>query len=64
MSHVIVCDVNDMGCDRRMRAGYAAAFVARPGKVLYPLGPQPDSIASDYRETARLIIAAEAAGHR
>ena len=25
-----------------LRAGCAAAFVARPGKVLYPLGPKPD----------------------
>ena len=45
-----------------LRAGYAAAFVGRPGRVLYPLGPQPDIIASDFREVARLIIAAEATG--
>jgi 2-haloacid dehalogenase len=44
-----------------LRAGYAAAFVARPGKVLYPLGPQPDIVAPDFRETARQIIAAEGA---
>jgi 2-haloacid dehalogenase len=45
-----------------LRAGYAAAFVARPGKVLYPLGPQPDIVAPDFREVARRIIAAEVPG--
>jgi 2-haloacid dehalogenase len=42
-----------------LRAGCAAAFVARPGKVLYPLGPQPDITAPDFRTAANLIIAAE-----
>jgi len=42
-----------------LRAGYAAAFIARPGKVLYPLGPQPDIVAPDFREAARRIIEAE-----
>lgn len=44
-----------------MRAGCAAAFVARPGKVLYPLGPQPDIIGPDLRVVADHIAAAE--GH-
>jgi 2-haloacid dehalogenase len=44
-----------------LRAGYAAAFVARPGKVLYPLGPQPDISAPDFRAVARAIVAAERA---
>lgn len=42
-----------------LQAGYAAAFVARPGKVLYPLGPKPDVTASDFRTVARQIVAAE-----
>lgn len=42
-----------------LQAGYAAAFVARPGKVLFPLGPQPDITASDFRSVARLIVDAE-----
>jgi 2-haloacid dehalogenase len=42
-----------------LRAGYAAAFVARPGKVLYPLGPKPDISGPDFRSVAGLIIAAE-----
>jgi 2-haloacid dehalogenase len=42
-----------------LQAGCAAAFVARPGKVLYPLGPKPDIVGPDLREVARQIIAAE-----
>ena len=30
-----------------MQAGCAAAFVARPGKVLYPLAPAPDVVGPD-----------------
>jgi 2-haloacid dehalogenase len=44
-----------------LRAGCAAAFVARPGKVLYPLGPQPDIVAPDFRAAARQIVAVETA---
>ena len=43
-----------------LRAGCAAAFVARPGKVLYPLGPKPDITGPDFRRVATLIVAAEA----
>jgi 2-haloacid dehalogenase len=39
-----------------MRAGCAAAFIARPGKVLNPLAPRPDVIGSDLREVAAQII--------
>jgi 2-haloacid dehalogenase len=42
-----------------LRAGYAAAFVARPGKVLYPLGPQPDIAGPDFRKVAQAIVTAE-----
>jgi 2-haloacid dehalogenase len=42
-------------------AGCSAAFVARPGKVLYPLGPQPDITAPDFRQVAHSIVAAERA---
>jgi 2-haloacid dehalogenase len=37
-------------------AGCAAAFVARPGKVLYPLGPQPDIVGRDLNAVANRII--------
>lgn len=42
-----------------LRAGCAAAFVARPGKVLYPLGPQPDIVGPDLRAVAHRIVEIE-----
>jgi 2-haloacid dehalogenase len=42
-----------------MQAGWAAAFVARPGKVLYPLAPTPDIVESDLRAVAERIIAVD-----
>jgi 2-haloacid dehalogenase len=42
-----------------LRAGCAAAFVARPGKVLFPLGPQPDIVGTDFGIVARKIIETE-----
>lgn len=39
-----------------LQAGCVAAFVARPGKVLYPPGPAPDIVASDCVAVARAII--------
>lgn len=43
-----------------LAAGCSAAFVARPGMVLSPLGPQPDVIGVDLDEVAAGILAAEA----
>jgi 2-haloacid dehalogenase len=42
-----------------LRAGYAAAFVSRPGKALCPLAPKPDIVGRDLLDVARQIIAAE-----
>lgn len=42
-----------------MRAGCAAAFVARPGMVLDPLAPVPDVQGRDLLEVADAIIAKE-----
>ncbi len=42
-----------------LRAGCAAAFVARPGQPRYPIGPQPDITAPDLAAAARLIVPAE-----
>ena len=39
-----------------LRAGCAAAFVARPGKVLFPLGPQPDIVGPDFSSVASQIV--------
>jgi 2-haloacid dehalogenase len=42
-----------------MQAGCAAAFVARPGKVLYPLAPKPDIVGADLRAVAAQIVATD-----
>jgi 2-haloacid dehalogenase len=68
-----VADALDLPCERlrlvaahawdivgALRTGCAAAFVARPGKVLYPLGPKPDITGPDFRNVARQVVAAEA----
>ena len=44
-----------------LQAGTAAAFVARPGKTLYPLGPTPDIVAPDLEGVASQIIARDVA---
>jgi 2-haloacid dehalogenase len=42
-----------------LRAGCAAAFIQRPGKALFPLGPQPDVVAPTLIEAARRIVAVD-----
>ena len=42
-----------------MRAGCAAAFVARPGMVLDPLAEPPDVVGTDLSAVAASIVAAE-----
>jgi 2-haloacid dehalogenase len=42
-----------------MRAGCAAAFVARPGMVLNPLAARPDVVGADLREVADKILEIE-----
>ena len=45
-----------------MRIGCAAAFVARPGKVLDPLFERPDVVGADLREVSEAIVEAETRG--
>ena len=40
-----------------IQAGCLGAFIARPGKVLYPLGPKPDIVAPDFQAAAKQILA-------
>jgi 2-haloacid dehalogenase len=42
-----------------LRAGCAAAFIARPGMVLDPLVERPDIVGADLREVADQILAVE-----
>ncbi len=39
-----------------MQAGCAAAFVARPGKVLFPLAPRPGIVGKDLMDVAQQIL--------
>lgn len=45
-----------------LRAGLKAAFVARSGQVLNPLGGQPDIVGRDLREIASRIIEMDLSG--
>lgn len=42
-----------------LRAGCATAFVARPGQVLDPSGPQPDIVGTNLQEVAERILAVD-----
>jgi 2-haloacid dehalogenase len=42
-----------------MQAGCAGAFVARPGKGRYPLGPIPDIVGPDLEAVANRILAVD-----
>ena len=42
-----------------LRAGCAAAFIARPGQVMNPFGPQPDVKGSDLSDVAEKILEVE-----
>jgi 2-haloacid dehalogenase len=44
-------------CAGALAAGCSAAFVARPGMVLSPVGEQPDLVGGDLGEVAELILA-------
>jgi len=39
-----------------MKAGYRAAFVARPGKALFPLAPVPEIVAPDLKAVADALL--------
>lgn len=51
--------VHDWDVTGALRAGCAAAFVDRPGRVLNPFGPQPDIRGVDLVELAEKILAVE-----
>jgi 2-haloacid dehalogenase len=42
-----------------LQAGCAAAFVARPGKALFPLFPRPDIVGKDLQEVSDKILVSE-----
>jgi len=48
-----------LGIVGAMQAGCAGAFISRPGKVIFPLGPQPDVEGPDLSTVARHILERE-----
>ena len=50
---------HDWNVTGALRAGCMAAFVARPGHVMNPFGPQPDLRGVDLGEVAEKILAVE-----
>jgi 2-haloacid dehalogenase len=56
---VRVVSAHDWDITGALRAGCAAAFVARPGHVMNPFGPQPDVRGADLGEVTDQIVAAE-----
>lgn len=53
---------HDWDVNGAMRAGCAAAFIARPGMVLDPLADPPDIVGSDLREVTDKLLAVEVVG--
>jgi 2-haloacid dehalogenase len=39
-----------------LKAGWRAAFVARPGKALFPLGPQPEIVGPDLKAVTDALL--------
>ena len=56
---VRLVSTHDWDVTGALRAGCAAAFVARPGQVMNPFGPQPDVRGTDLGEVAEKILAVE-----
>lgn len=56
---VRLVSAHDWDVTGALRAGCAAAFVARPGQVINPFGPQPDVKGTDLSEVAEKILAIE-----
>jgi 2-haloacid dehalogenase len=56
---VRVVAAHDWDVTGALRAGCAAAFIARPGQVMNPFGPQPDVRGADLGVVAERILAVE-----
>lgn len=56
---VRLVSAHDWDVSGALRAGCAAAFVARPGHVMNPFGPQPDVKGADLGEVTDKVLAFE-----
>jgi 2-haloacid dehalogenase len=59
LGQVRLVAAHDWDVTGALRAGCAAAFIARPGQVMNPFGPQPDVRGSDLGEVTEKILAVE-----
>lgn len=57
--HVRLVAAHDWDVTGALHAGCAAAFVARPGQVMNPFGPQPDVRGAELSEVTDKILALE-----
>lgn len=55
-SELLLVAAHDWDVAGALRAGWSAAFVARPGKTLGPLSQQPDIVGRDLREVVDRIL--------
>lgn len=58
---VCLVSAHDWDVTGALRAGCAAAFLARPGQVMNPFGPQPEVKGADLGEVADKLLAVELA---
>jgi 2-haloacid dehalogenase len=58
---VRLVSAHDWDVTGALRAGCAAAFIARPGQVMNPFGPQPDVRGADLAAVADQLLAVEMA---
>ena len=56
---ILLVAAHDWDIAGALRAGCAAAFIARPGMVLGPLDERPDIVGQDLREVADQILGGE-----
>jgi 2-haloacid dehalogenase len=59
VEHVRLVAAHDWDVAGALAAGCAAAFIARPGKVLNPLMPEPEIVGNDLLEVAEKIVAVD-----
>lgn len=59
VSEVLLVAAHSWDISGALAAGCRAAFVARPGAVLSPVGPQPEIVGPDLADVVRQLIAAQ-----
>jgi 2-haloacid dehalogenase len=58
-AQIRLVSAHDWDVSGALRAGCAAAFLARPGQIMNPFGPQPDIRGADLGEVIEKVLAVE-----